>query len=471
MDIFLGILKFLVYQILSIPAILLGLVAMIGLIILKKPVTKIITGTLKTIIGVLIISGGSTIISGSLTPFGSLINHGLSVNGIMPTNEAVLPYALKYFGSLGALVMVGGFVINILLARFTRYKFIYLTGHIMLYLSLFVTAILASVLKIHGWLLILVGSVIMGLYFTFMPALLYPYSNKITNGEKFTVGHSGDVGYWFSAWLGKWIGGKKPKSAEDFKLPKWLNFFSDSTVSMAVTMIPLYLIVIFIGGYGYTASKFSGTTNPIMFAIIQGLTFAAGVTVILSGVRMMLGEIIPAFSGISSKLVPGSVPALDCPVVFPYAPTALIFGFIAMFIGMIVGMFAQLGIHAVYIILPGIVPAFFAGGTAGIFGNSTGGWKGAIVGPFIMGIILAIGTGWLIPSTGALAKTGSTFGDPAYATIGLVFAKICKLFTSNPILAGLIVVAIVLWFIFWLLHREKVGMGFSDSSKKQTGDK
>ncbi|MDN6967382.1 PTS ascorbate transporter subunit IIC [Oenococcus sp. UCMA 17063] len=451
------ILKFIVYQILSVYSILLGLVAMVGLIVLKRPVTKIITGTLKTIIGVLIISGGAVVVEDALDPFGTMLNHGLNIKGILPTNEAVLPFALKYFGSIGALVMVGGFAINILLARFTRYKFIYLTGHIMLYVSLFVTAILESVAGLKGWALFLAGAIIMGLYFTFMPALLFPYTNKITDGEKFTVGHTSDIADWFSGWLGKYVGDPK-KSAEKLKLPKWMNFFSDSTISMAVTMIPLYLIAVITGGYGYVQNHISGTTNPIMYAIIEGLTFAAGVTVILSGVRMMLAEIIPAFSGISNKIVPGAIPALDCPTMFPYAPTSVILGFVAMLIGMFLGMFAQFGFHATYIIIPGIVPAFFAGGTSGVFGNSTGGWKGAITGPFIMGIVLAIGTGWLMPSTGALAKTGSTFGDPFYATAGLAFAKWVHLMTKSPIIALAILIVVIAILIFFLIRREKTHM-------------
>jgi PTS system ascorbate-specific IIC component len=448
------IIKFIVYQILSIPAILLGLVAMTGLILLKKHPTKIITGTIKTIIGVLIISGGAGIVSGSLTPFGTIINHGLHVSGVMPTNEAVLPFAMKNFGSMGALVMVGGFFLNILLARFTKFKFIYLTGHIMLYVSLFVTAILESVAGLEGLPLFLAGTLAMGLYFTFMPTLLYPYTSKITNGEKFTVGHTGDIGYWFSAWIGKYVGNPE-RSSERFKLPQWLSFFSDSTTSMAVTMVPIYLICVLIAGYGYVGKHVSGTTDPVMFSVLQGLTFAAGVTVILAGVRMMLSEIIPAFSGISNKVVPGAIPALDCPVMFPYAPTALIMGFISMFVGMFIGMFAQMGYHSLYIIIPGIVPAFFAGGTAGIFGNSTGGWKGAIVGPFIVGIALAIGTGFLLPSTGALATTGSTFGDPFYATAGLVFAKWVKLMTQNMLIGVLVLIAIIAALALLLRRRTK----------------
>lgn len=437
-----AIIKFIVFQLLSQASILLGLVALLGLVLQKKSASQIIKGTLKTIIGVLIISAGANVISGALSPLGKMLNYGLNIKGVMPTNEAVLPFAIKNFGSMGALVMVGGFIVNLILARVTKFKFIYLTGHIMFYLSLFATAILASVAHLSGVWLFLAGAVAVGLYFTLMPALLYPYTSKITNGEKFTVGHTSDVADWFSAWIGKFVGNPED-SAEKFKMPKSLSFFRDSTASMAITMIVIFLISVIAAGTSYVSAHISSGTDPIIFAIMQGLTFAAGVTIVLSGVRMMLSEIMPAFTGISEKVVPGAIPAFDCPVVFPYAPTALIFGFLAMLIGMTAGMFVQLGIKSVYIILPGIVPAFFAGGTAGIFGNSTGGWKGSIVGPFIMGIVLAVGTGFLIPSTGALASTGSTFGDPSYATIGLAFARWVKEMTVSPVIGIVILVVVV----------------------------
>jgi len=45
-----------------------------------------------------------------------------------------------------------------------------------------------------------------------------------------------------------------------------------------------------------------------------------GITVLLVGVRMLIAEIVPAFRGIALKVVPDAVPALDCPVVFDFAP-------------------------------------------------------------------------------------------------------------------------------------------------------
>ncbi len=110
------------------------------------------------------------------------------------------------------------------------------------------------------------------------------------------------------------------------------------------------------------------------------MNFAGGIYIILSGVRMILAEIVPAFKGIADKLVPNAKPAIDCPVVFPYAPNAVLIGFIVSFVGGIVGMFILFGIKgaalaAVPIILPGVVPHFFCGATAGVFANAEGGLK------------------------------------------------------------------------------------------------
>ena len=65
-------------------------------------------------------------------------------------------------------------------------------------------------------------------------------------------------------------------------------------------------------------------------------------------------------------------PALDCPVVYPYAPNAVLIGFLFSFLGGLAGLFL-LGQMKMVLILPGVVPHFFTGATAGVFGNSTGG--------------------------------------------------------------------------------------------------
>ncbi|MGE6031545.1 PTS transporter subunit IIC, partial [Klebsiella pneumoniae] len=136
-----------------------------------------------------------------------------------------------------------------------------------------------------------------------------------------------------------------------------------------------------------------------IFAIIQSLTFAAGVYIILAGVRMVIAEIVPAFKGIADKLVKDAKPALDCPTVFPFAPNAVIVGFLASFVAGLVSMFLC-PLFGLSVIVPGLVPHFFCGATAGVYGNITGGRRGAVVGAFAHGLLISFLPAILLPMMG-----------------------------------------------------------------------
>ena len=71
------------------PALLVGLIAMIGLLLQKKSATETIQGTIKTFAGFLILTGGSTILSNALVPFAKMFKFALGVQGVVPSNEAV----------------------------------------------------------------------------------------------------------------------------------------------------------------------------------------------------------------------------------------------------------------------------------------------------------------------------------------------------------------------------------------------
>ncbi len=61
------------------------------------------------------------------------------------------------------------------------------------------------------------------------------------------------------------------------------------------------------------------------------------------------------------------------------------------------------------IIVPGLVPHFFTGAAAGVFGNATGGRRGAILGSFANGILISFLPAFLLPLLGNLGFEGTTF--------------------------------------------------------------
>ncbi len=91
-----AILNFIV-DILSQPAILVALIAFIGLIVQKKPAATITSGTIKTILGFLILSAGADVVVRSLEPFGKIFQHAFGVQGIVPEQRSYRLTSLKRF--------------------------------------------------------------------------------------------------------------------------------------------------------------------------------------------------------------------------------------------------------------------------------------------------------------------------------------------------------------------------------------
>ncbi|MGB9801249.1 MAG: PTS ascorbate transporter subunit IIC [Thermanaerothrix sp.] len=321
--------------------------------------------------------------------------------------------------------MAFGFIIHVLLARFTKFKYIYLTGHLMFWIALVLVAIMLEINpNISMFTMVAVGSVIIALYWTFQPAYIQPWMRKVTGTDELALGHTSSSGAFLSAVLGKYVG-KPENSTEKLTLPKWLTFFRDVTVATGVVIAIVVVIAALAAGPAAVADK-AGGLNYIVYAVLQGLVFAVGITVLLVGVRMVLGEIIPAFRGIALRIVPNAKPALDCPIVFDYAPTAVLFGFLSAFVVFIILM-VTFGALGWAVIVPPMIMLFFPGGTCGVFGNSTGGVRGAILGGAINGLFLAIGQAITMPMLSTTAPQLAQLADPDWYIIIWVFKPLLSL--------------------------------------------
>jgi PTS system ascorbate-specific IIC component len=446
-----GLLKVLI-DFISEPAVLIGIMVIIGLVLQKKPTEDIIKGSLKAMVGFVVISASAGIIVGALEPFGKMFEYGFNVQGVIPNNEAVVAMALDEYGTVTALIMTFGMIVNILIARFTKFKYIFLTGHHTLFMSCMIAVILVSG-GMSGFNLIFTGSLALGIIMVLSPAICQPFIKTITKNDTVALGHFSSVGYALAALVGKLVG-KGSKSTEEMKVPKSLSFLRDSAVSISITMLILYIIVAFVAGAEFIETELSGGKNFIVYSMMQALTFAAGFILIQNGVRLVLNEIVPAFKGIATKLVPNSKPALDCPIVFPYAPNAVLIGFISSFVGGIISMFT-LGAMGLTIIIPGVVPHFFTGATAAVFGNSTGGRRGAIAGSFINGVVISMLPVALIPVLGNLGIANSTFSDADFGVAGIFLGKIQQFLGGNGITGVLICIIAILVIISRLPKEQK----------------
>lgn len=428
-----------ILDIVSTPAILVALIAIIGLILQKKTLPDIMKGGIKTFVGFLVVSGGAGIILNSLNPFGKMFEQAFNLSGVVPNNEAIVAVALTKYGSSTAMIMFAGMIFNILIARFTKFKYIFLTGHHTLYMA----CMIAVILTVAGFTnvpLIILGGLALGLIMSISPAFVQKYMVLLTGNDKVALGHFSALGYWLSGFVGGLVGDRS-KSTEDIHFPKSLAFLRDSTVSITISMTIIYVIVALFAGSTYIETELSNGTSSLVYALQLAGQFAAGVFVILAGVRLILGEIVPAFKGISERLVPNSKPALDCPIVYPYAPNAVLIGFISSFVGGLVSMVIMIFTGSV-VILPGVVPHFFCGATAGVIGNASGGVRGATIGAFCQGVLISFLPVFLMPVLGGLGFEGSTFSDADFGLTGIILGMLNKFGSQTGIIIGLLAILV-----------------------------
>lgn len=427
-----------IIELFKVPAVILGLVAMIGLILQKKSFGDVFSGTVKTAIGMLIVSAGAGMIVNEIIPFSVVFTQVFNLQGFATGSEAVsgaLQSAVPAISATSAAIMGLGFLVNIVLARFTPLKYIFLTGHMLWILSV----VVASGLVFAGYSeieTIIWGSAIQGLVSIILPAIAQTFVEKVTKNSNFALGHLTNIGTVAAGYVGGLVGNKE-KDAESLKLPAYLNFFKDTAISVSIVMGLFYLGLFLIAGPTKVAELTAGQ-NYIIFAILKALGFTAGILILLQGIRLFLGELVPSFKGISDKVVPGAIPALDVPVLFGFAPNSLMIGFLTGIIGMLIGMVVS---SLVFVI--SIIGSFFTGGTAGIFGNSRGGVRGASVAGAVYGFILIFFSGMFTHFVNLSQYGIKGIGHDCTDAIAVSFLL------QNPILGtGLLVVFYIVLCLF-----------------------
>ena len=412
-------------------ALIVGIISFVGLVLQKKTTEQVISGTAKTIIGFMIFNIGSAAIGSIVGNFTKLFNNGFGIDGVTTQVEVATGMALNTYGTEVAMVVLVGFVANLLFAKFTPFKAIFLTGQHFLYFA----CVLALVFIAHGfnslWT-ILFGGILLGLCGAALPTIAQPFMRKITGDDSIAMGHFNTIGYALAGCIGKLFAKSKEKDdAKEIKLPKFFSLFRDFVFSIALFMVVLFYIAVFANvftGQLEFVTKMSGNDVWFIYPLLQGLQFAAAMSVLISGVRQFIAEITAAFVAISEKYIPDSKPAVDCPAIFPYAPTAVVIGFVGSFLGGLFAMFLMVLFKSPVIMIPAAGICFFSGGTSGVFGNAYGGWKGALAGSFVVGIALVALPLVLYPMFSTLGISGASFPNVDYNVVGVIIDWILGLF-------------------------------------------
>lgn len=354
------ILMYLINNVFNQAVFVIGMVVFLGMLVQKTEMSKIIASTVKTMIGFLLINTGGQTLGAALLPLQPMLIKVFRLQVKVQDLGAAQAESLGDIGSEMALIFALGFLMNILLARITKFKYVHLSAHV----SFFFSGLIAAALKFGTNLsfipLVLLGAVLLGSYMTFTCAYVAPLMKNIKGGEGFTLAHSSSCGIWLAAKIGGLVGNKE-KDLEDIKIPKKLNFLREMTIALTVVMTLMFFVISLISGPGWVVQQVSEGRDIISFSLLNGLQFGLWITVIITGVRMLLSEIIPAFHGIADKVIPNAVPGLDVPLLFPNYPTSVIFGFLVSLAAGFIGMGILGAVNYPVVVFPALIPTFLQG--------------------------------------------------------------------------------------------------------------
>jgi len=387
MNVLLTIWDVIVVNILRNGPILIGMIAMIGLIMQKKRFEDVLKGAVLSALGLFMLVQGTTFISESITTLQVVFRQVADVS-VPPGLDAGT--FVEVYGSETGIAMFFGLILHVLIAKFTPIKSVFLTGHFLWWIPL---TFVASGVEggLSGIPLIALAAVTSALYWSFAPWILKSYVWAVTEDKTWMLGHPTGILSIISGTVARLVGNKS-KSTEDINIPKRLGFLREIPVVGFFTTFLIYIIMnLVLGG------AIGEHVGPPIFtySLNMGLRFGVGLLILLQGVRMFIGQIMPAFEGLSRSFLKNAIPAYDCPLIFPFRPNAVIIGFLlAMCISIpLMLVFNYFGVFGVMMV-PIVITCFFELGTACVIGDGQGGLRGALIGTAVATVVMVVLLGW-----------------------------------------------------------------------------
>ncbi|MDD7267970.1 MAG: PTS ascorbate transporter subunit IIC [Lachnospiraceae bacterium] len=455
-------------NILQKPAFMIGLIVALGYILLRKKWYDVLAGVIKAVVGYLILAVGSGGLVSNFRPVlvGLKDKFNLDAMVIDPyfgqnaVTAGVKDVFGKGFGAAMSLLLIA-FIVNILLVRFSKYtklRALFTTGHVQVQQA--ATAYWLIMFALPGLLrqdvaMLVVMAVILGAYWAVGSNLLIKPCQELTDGAGFTLAHQQMFGVAFNTWLAEKLFGKKTgkevKKIDDIKLPGFMSIFNENMVCTSILMLVFFGTILSILGKDYLVAKeFMKPADSMVFYVIETcLKFAVYLAILQLGVRTFVTELTQSFQGIADKLLPGSVPGVDCAVAYGFgSANAVPLGFLAGFAGQILAIIGLVVLKSPVLVICGFVPVFFDNATIAIFANEKGGLKAALILPFFSGILQVLGSA-LIAGWVGMAAYGGYLGMWDWAVVWPVMTGVMKFLSY----AGVALVAVALLIIPQLQYR------------------
>ena len=443
MDILLSIWTWIANNILTQPAYFIGLIVVLGYALMKKPWYDVLAGFIKAVIGYQILTVGSSGLTSAFRPVlvgletrfnmaACVIDPYFGQNAVQAAMEDTSDAALEFISgksfSLVMFLLLFAFILNIALVAFrkvTKCRALFTTGHVQVQQSavaFFLILFAFPALKNQDWLVLIIMTILLGLYWAVGSNLCIRPSQELTDGAGLTIAHQQMYGVYLASKAAEWMNKhskKESKNVDDIQLPGFLKIFNENLVATAILMTAFFGTILVILGRDFLVenSFMKESEDFFMYILTTSFKFAVYLSILQLGVRTFVTELTNSFQGISSKLLKGSVPGVDCAVTFGFgAPNAVTIGFLFGALGQFLAIAILIIAKSPVVIMAGFVPLFFDNAVIGVYANDKGGLRACCVLPFISGLLQVFGSALIAGMTG-LASYGGYLGMWDWAVV------------------------------------------------------
>lgn len=485
MDILMGVWTWIAKNILTQPAYFIGLIVVLGYALLKKPWYDILAGFIKAVIGYQILMVGSSGLVSAFRPVlvglesrfnisAMVIDPYFGQNAVQAGMEDAAGPAFisgKSF-SLVMFLLLFAFILNIVLVAFkkwTKCRALFTTGHVQVQqasTAFWLILFCFPALKNQDWATLAIMTVLLGLYWAVESNLCIGPTQDLTDGAGLTVAHQQMFGIYFSSKVAEWMSKhskKESKNIDDIKLPGFLKIFNENLVATAILMTAFFGVILVILGRDFLVANAFMTESQdfFMYVLTTSFSFAVYLSILQLGVRTFVTELTNSFQGISSKLLKGSVPGVDCAVTFGFgAPNAVTIGFLFGALGQFLAIGLLILLRSPVVVMAGFVPLFFDNAVIGVYANDKGGLRAACLLPLISGLLQVFGSA-LIAGWVGMAAYGGYLGMWDWAVVWPIMTGVMKTLSYFG-LAIVIIALIAIPQLQYRAHKETYFMEVED---------
>lgn len=440
MDFLLKAWEYFASNILTQPAYFIGFIVLIGYTLLRRPFYESFAGFIKATVGYLILQVGAGGLVGNFRPILVGLKDRFNLDAVVIDpyfgQNAVTAGLPEVFGRTFSQVMILlliAMIFNILLVAFrkvTKIRSVFTTGHVQVQqASIAFWIVLFAFPQLGDTAILFLMGILLGTYWAVGSNITVEMTQDLTEGGGFCVGHQQMFGIAiFSKLAEKIKKGDKNKRLEDIEFPGFLSIFNENVVATSILMLLFFGIILLILGQEFLVTNgFLAANRSYLFYIMTtSLNFAVYLAILQLGVRMFVAELTQSFQGISTKLLPGAVPGIDCAATYGFgSPNAVTIGFLFGALGQFLAIMVLILFKSPVLIIAGFVPVFFDNATIAVFANNKGGLKAAMIFPFIAGLVQVFGSAFVVSFIG-LAPYGGYLGMFDWATVWPAIAVLAE---------------------------------------------